>query len=186
MDMLVKGMVSEKEMHELAQKHDGYKITDKEFQAFWETFVTDCYNRFEKKGESKKKLEAHGLPMNSMSSMNRIKEVWPTVMELSPRKGQQRQRRQLMRIKLASEQCPYSVTSAIKQPKRPQSRQIKRPQSRRGMYSYNKKISFFPLRLSRTNQNRKLCLPSRPKISSPFKRSPFKRERADVYSHPQR
>jgi len=36
-DMLIKGMLSEKEMHELVvgEKHQGYKITEKEFTAFW-------------------------------------------------------------------------------------------------------------------------------------------------------
>jgi len=181
MDMLVKGMISEKEMHELAEKHEGFKITEHEFQAFWETFVTDC-NRFEKFGESKKKLEYCRLPKNSNSvpSMNQIKEVWPKLMELSPRKGQQRQRRQLMRIKLANERCPYSVTSARKQPKRPQSRCSMLPAS-----NNRYKNSFSPLRRNRHSRNRKMRLPSRPKIRSPFKRSPFKRERADVYSHPQ-
>jgi len=178
MDMLVKGMVSEKEMHELAEKHHGFKITEREFQAFWETFVTDCYNRFEKQ-EKSNKLEYCRLPKNSLSSMNRLKEDWPKAMELSPRKGQQRQRRQLMRIKLSNEGCPYTVKSARKQPQRPQSR-------RSMLHSNNRhKRSFSPLKLGR--YNRKLRMP--PKLSSPFKRSPFKRspfkrERADVYSYP--
>lgn len=175
MDMLIKGMLSEREMHELGEKHHGYKITEPEFTAFWETFVSDCQNRFKKDWDSKQ-LESckSTIPKNSLS-VNRIKEDWPKVMEISPRKGQ-RQRKQLMRIKLASKQCPYTVTPVKKQPTR--------PQSRRSMVLISNNLhkhSFSPLRLSRFN--RKLRLP--PSLSSPFKRSPFKQERADVYSHPQ-
>ena len=170
MDILIKGMLSEKEMHELGvgEKHQGYKITQKEFTAFWETFVTDVYDRFQK-GRDTAQLESCKFTKskNSLSSMNRLKGDWPKVMELSPRKGQLRARKQVMRIKLSSERCPYTVTSVKKQPTRPQS-------MRSMVYTINnrQKHSFSPLRRARY------------KLSSPFKRSPFKQERADVYSHP--
>lgn len=196
MDMLIKGMISEKEMHELGAKHEGYKITELEFTAFWETFVTDCYNRFQKDEDSAKfEPSKFTKPNNSLSSMNRLKEDWPKVMELSPRKGQQRQRKQLMRIKLSSERCPYTVTSVKKQPKRPQSRRS----YVRTSINYHKH-SFSPLKVSRNNRklriSPRLSSPFKGRLSSPFKgrlrspfkgrlRSPFKQERADVYSLPQ-
>jgi len=165
MDMLIKGMLSEKEMHELGEKHEGYNITEKEFTAFWETFVTDVYDRFQK-GRDTGQLESCKFTKfkNALSSMIRLKGDWPKVMELSPRKGQLRTRKQVMLIKLTSERCPYTVTSVKKQPTR--------PKSRRSMgYTNRQKHSFSPLRRG--------CY----KFSSPFKRSPFKKERADVYSH---
>jgi len=76
MDMLTKGMVSEKEMYELALKHNRLKITEKEFREFWETFVNfPGYADFSN-------LQSWSFPTSkSVSTMNRLNNHCPEGMK---------------------------------------------------------------------------------------------------------
>jgi len=105
MDMLTKGMVSEKEMYELALKHNRLTITEKEFREFWETFVmgnADFSN-----------LQSWSFPTSkSVSTMNQLNRYCPEGMKPSSRRGRRRQRSHSMRIKSASDLNPYTSSHA--------------------------------------------------------------------------
>jgi len=115
MDMLTKGMVSEKEMYELALKHNRLKITEQEFREFWETIVMGNKNIFEGYADFSN-LQSWSFPTSkSVSTMNQLNRYCPEGMKPSSRRGRRRQRSHSMRIKSA-DLNPYTSSHTANRP----------------------------------------------------------------------